>query len=79
MLHLRYTLAFSITEMEKRTEIKLSGSVLKELTCTCGLVGVGLPGATLAQQGLACTGQPGLWPSQNLAARTLAPAQPGLA
>jgi hypothetical protein len=48
MLHLRHTLVFSTAEMEKRTEIKLSGSVLKKLTCTCGLAGVGLPGATLA-------------------------------
>jgi hypothetical protein len=65
MPHLIHTLAFSTAEMEKRTGIKLSGSVLKTLTCICGLVGIGLPGTTLAWQGLACTGQPGLWPSRN--------------
>jgi hypothetical protein len=50
MLHIRHILAFSTTEMEKKTKIKLSGSVLKKLTCTSGLLDIGLPGAALAQQ-----------------------------
>jgi hypothetical protein len=48
MLHIRHILDFSTTEMEKKTKIKLSGSVLKKLTCTSSLVGVGLPRVTPA-------------------------------
>jgi hypothetical protein len=53
MLHIRHTVTFSITEMEKKTKIKPKDSVLKKLTCTSGLAATDMPGAALAQPELA--------------------------